>query len=157
MELNNLVKQLTGNRLLILALGIGLIIILVFFGKYESFEEIKIAPTNDIIKLIESIDVNKLEHSRIYTPLNIDSLTNKLTKKALEDNNLRKVIEQKSINIYGEIISNDKLKNYLKFMNLINQEGLPSFINESESELLSNQIKIILTTMPKSQFQLFKV
>ena len=53
------------------------------------------------------------------------------------------------IEIYGEIENNNELKMYLKFMNLINENAMPSFINECDEVLLNNKIKIILVTLPK--------
>ena len=101
-----------------------------------------------IDQLIDSINVNKLNYNTIYIPLDIDERVYQITKLALKDNKLRKIIDNKIIEIYGEIKNNDKLNIYLKFMNLINDNGLPSFINECDEVLLSNKIKIILVTLP---------
>lgn len=102
--------------------------------------------------LISIIDVTKLNYNTIYDPLQIfifDKRVFYITKLALKNKKIRKIIDEKMIEINGEIKNNNELKMYLKFMNLINGNGMLSFINESDEVLLSNKIKIILITLPK--------
>jgi hypothetical protein len=126
---------------------LGLIVCLIIITYYnyncEAFTK-----NLSIDQLIDSINVNKLNYNTIYIPLDIDERVYQITKLALKDNKLRKIIDNKIIEIYGEIKNNEKLNIYLKFMNLINDNGLPSFINECDEVLLSNKIKIILVTLP---------
>jgi hypothetical protein len=130
-----------------LGLIASLIILFINFKyNFESFEDTQNLP---IDKLIDSIDVNKLNFETIYIPVDIDKKTYDITKKALKDKKLKKIIENKMIEIYNQIKNNGKLKMYLKFMNLINEDDMPSFINEWEETLLYNKIKIILITLPK--------
>jgi hypothetical protein len=105
-----------------------------------------------IEQLIDVIDINKLNYNTIYDPLTIFKLDKRvfyITKLALKNKKIRKIIDKKIIEIYGEIKNNNELKMYLKFMNLINDDGMLSFINECDEVLLSNKIKIILVTLPK--------
>lgn len=130
-----------------LGLIASLIILLIYYKyDFESFAETKNLP---IDKMIDSIDITKLNYSRIYVPLDVDERAHQITKAALKDKKLRKIIENKIIGIYGEIKNNYELKMYLKFMNLINEDGMPSFINECDEVLLNNKVKIILVTLPK--------
>lgn len=133
-----------------LGLVASLIVILIYYKyDFELFTETKNLP---IDKMIESINVNKLNYNSLYDPFDIFELDKKalhITKAALKDKKLKKIIENKMIGIYGEIKNNDELKMYLKFMNLIREDGIPSFIDECEEVLLNNKIKIILTTLPK--------
>jgi len=126
-----------------LGLIVCLIIIIYYNYNCEAFTK-----NLSIDQLIDSINVNKLNYNTIYIPLDIDERVYQITKLALKDNKLRKIIDNKIIEIYGEIKNNEKLNIYLKFMNLINDNGLPSFINECDEVLLSNKIKIILVTLP---------
>jgi hypothetical protein len=128
---------------------ISSLIVLLIYYKYdtENFTGINDLPVD---QMIESIDTNKLTYNKFYLPLDIDERVNKITKMALKDKKLKKIINSKMIDIYEKIQNNQDLKMYLKFVNLINNEGLPSFINESEEIVLSNQIKIILVTLPNS-------
>jgi hypothetical protein len=127
--------------------------VLVYICNFESFDDIKSIPVD---KVINSLDIKKLNYNIIHSPIIIDELTFKLTKKAIREKDFRKIIENKIIQIFREIKNNNNLKIYLKFMNLINQYGLPSFINECDEVLLSNQIKIILVTMSKLDLDLLK-
>lgn len=81
---------------------------------------------------------------------------------------LEKVINKKIIDVYVLIKQNNeksnKIKNYLKFMNLVGESGLPSFIeinrttDMSKTNLISkeiillNEIKILLFLMPNNFF-----
>jgi hypothetical protein len=133
-----------------LGLVASLIIILIYYKyDFELFTETKNLP---IDKMIDSIDVNKLNYNTFDSHFDIIELDRKavhITKAALKDKKLKKIIENKMIEIYGEIKNNDELKMYLKFMNLIREDSMPSFINECEEVLLNNKIKIILMTLPK--------
>jgi len=141
-----------------LGLIASLIILLIYYNyDFELFAETK---NLSLDKLIDSIDVNKLEYNTLYGPNGIFELDKKslyITKIALNNNKLRKIIENKMIGIYEKIKNKEELKIYLKFMNLIREDGLPSFINECDEILLNNKIKIIIATMPKYYNKLLKI
>jgi hypothetical protein len=127
------------------------LIILVIYTNYkvEPFTE---TLNYNIDQKLEHIDIKKINYNIIIDPLKLLELEKKvydITKLALKDKKLKKLIDKKTIEIYREIKNNDELKMYLKFMNLINNNCLPIFINECEEVLLSNKIKIILVTLPK--------
>ena len=56
--------------------------------------------------------------------------------------------------IYNKIQNNNELKTYLKFINLINENGMPIFINEAESVVLANEVKIILIVENNKSYQI---
>ena len=103
-----------------------------------------------IKQLNKDFNIDKINYNLIYDPLKMFKLNENvfhITKLALQNTNLRKYIDYKIIKIYEQIRINSKLKKYLKFLNLINNDGIPIFINESDEVLLSNKIKIILITL----------
>jgi hypothetical protein len=141
-------KKLIQNQLLKIFLIITLVLIIIFLIIYnydlESFTDINKEP---IDKVLNSINIKKLNYSKSFSQNIFNDKAYQLTKKALKDNELKKIIESKMIEIYGEIINNESLKQYLKFINLINEEGKPIFMNESEEVLLLNKVKILLIVM----------
>ena len=82
-------------------------------------------------------------------------MTHKIFNQTKNNQELLEKIKLRLIDIYGEIQSNEEMKKFLKFNNLINDEGLPIFINESPEVLLLNEIKILLITLPKEQIENF--
>lgn len=119
----------------------GLIVTIVSLLIYYNYDFESFTETTNL-----PIDVSKLNYNKIYIPIDIYEKTHRITKLALKDKKLRKIIENKMVKIYGEIQNNNKLKRYLKFMNLINENGMPIFINEDDEVSLNNKIKIILIT-----------
>jgi hypothetical protein len=111
-----------------------------------------------IEKIIKNSDIKKLKwnYLRDGSIIEINDITGKLYKMTNQNNNLEKIIKSKLVEIYGEIKINTELKNFLLFNNLINNENLPVFINESESVILQNEIKILLLTMEKSSYNKIK-
>lgn len=141
-----------------LGLIASLIILFIYYNyDFELFTETK---KLSIDKLIDSIDIDKLEYNTFYDSNDIfklDKISLYITKLALKDNKLRKIIENKMIGIYEKIKNKQELKIYLKFMNLIREDGIPSFINECDEILLNNKIKIIISTLPNYYNKLFKI
>jgi hypothetical protein len=93
--------------------------------------------------------------SQIIYIIKIYEMTHKIFNQTKNNQELLEKIKLRLIDIYGEIQSNEEMKKFLKFNNLINDEGLPIFINESPEVLLLNEIKILLITLPKEQIENF--
>jgi hypothetical protein len=141
-------KQLFNvNNLLILS-GI---VFLAFCYKYkEKFNDEK-----KISQIILASSGNKFRYNYKYDIIKIDEMTHKIFNQTKNNQELLEKIKLRLIDIYGEIQSNEEMKKFLKFNNLINDEGLPIFINESPEVLLLNEIKILLITLPKEQIENF--
>ena len=138
MELNNF------NNIFLLLLPVVIILFLNFTDK--SSDNFTNSNTEDSLDLMEAIEAFKDPSYFNYSIIKMDESVGKIVKKALLDNDLKKKIKDKIFLIYNKIQANDELKTYLKFINLINEDGLPIFINESESVVLANEVKIILIT-----------
>lgn len=129
--------------------------LLVFFGLYyfscstEKFTETILT----VNKAIENVDPEKLRFGHNINIIRFEELCYKIVNKAKKDRKLLETIKQKTIKIYGEINRNKKLANYLKFNNLINSQNLPVFINEAPDVYLLNEVKIIVLTMNKNDFE----
>ena len=100
---------------------------------------------------------NEIRYNYRYDNIKIDEMTGKLLKQAKNDPEIKKKIKSKLIDVYGEIKNNQELRDYLKFNNLINDDNLPIFINESDDLELANEIKIYLITLPKKEFEKMKI
>jgi hypothetical protein len=141
----------------ILGIGLSVFSILYFCScNSENFGESNDNPNNTNItvdKAIENVNPNKLRYGHYINTIRFEELCYQIVKKAKKDKNLFETIKQKAIKIYGEINENEKLAEYLKFNNLINNENLPVFINEAKDVYLANEIKIILITMNKNDFE----
>ena len=138
MELNNF------NNIFLLLLPVVIILFLNFTRKSsDNFTNLN---TEDSLDLMEAIKTIEGPSHFNYSIIKMDEAIGKIVKKALLDNDLKKKIKDKMFLIYNKIQANDELKTYLKFINLINEDGLPIFINESESVVLANEVKIILIT-----------
>lgn len=81
-----------------------------------------------------------------YNIIQVDEDARELVKKARNDSKLRDDINNKMVAFYGELQNNKKLQDALKFLNLINDNNMPMFINEHRDNLMFNQIKILLIT-----------
>jgi hypothetical protein len=136
-------NEISENQLFkIFLLIISLVLVILLFQNCN-LELFTSTTKKSINEIFNDLNVKKLTYSKLL-PKNINSKVGLITKQALQDKKLRKIIEMKIIELYGEIIKNDELKQYLKFMNLINEEGKPIFLYESEEVLLANKIKILL-------------
>ena len=99
--------------------------------------------TSSFNNLIQNIDVKKLRYNYKYDPVLIDEQARSIYKMSRKHPRLLKEIDSKMMEIYKEIIINDKLKNYLFTNNLIDRDGMPIFLN-NRYESFVNKIKIIL-------------
>lgn len=104
-------------------------------------------------KAIDNVNHDKLRIGHTINVIRFEELCYKIMLKAKKDKKLLESIKQKVIKIYGEINRNKNLANYLKFNNLINNSNLPVFINEVQDVVLLNEIKIIVLTMNKNDFE----
>ena len=104
-------------------------------------------------KAIDNVNHEKLRIGHTINVIRFEELCYKIMLKAKKDKKLLESIKQKVIKIYGEINRNKNLANYLKFNNLINNSNLPVFINEVQDVVLLNEIKIIVLTMNKNDFE----
>ena len=104
-------------------------------------------------KAIDNVNHEKLRIGDTINVIRFEELCYKIMLKAKKDKKLLESIKQKVIKIYGEINRNKNLANYLKFNNLINNSNLPVFINEVQDVVLLNEIKIIVLTMNKNDFE----
>jgi hypothetical protein len=93
----------------------------------------------------------KLNYGHKYDIIKIDEITNKLVYLCKYYEQINKTVKTKLVDIYKEIRQNDELKKYLKFINLVDNNGDPLFINESPDVSLFNQIKILLVTLPQKE------
>lgn len=126
-------------------LSIVLFVIIFHLTKIENLDD---EQTNETTKLLNSVDVLQLNFERFPNHLEIDERAHKITQLALKDDMIRKTIDEKIIQIYGIITTNEKLKMYLKMLNLIDESGRPIFLDETDEVLLNNKVKIILATLP---------
>jgi hypothetical protein len=123
------------NNLFKIFVLIGLFIVcgyhLTITNKTETFTDVVSS-----VKVITNAPNNK-----------IDELARKIVKKSKSNPQIKSIINSKFINWYQHILTNPELKFYLKFNNLIDDNGMLLFINESDDVVLENQIKIILLTV----------
>ena len=98
---------------------------------------------------IENINSKKLNYGHKYDIIKIDEISNRLVFLCKYYEQLKSSIHMKLIDVYSQIKQNDELKNYLKLMNLIDDNGMPLFANQCEDVSLFNEIKILLVTLPK--------
>jgi hypothetical protein len=77
----------------------------------------------------------------------IDELARKIVKESKTNPQIKSVINNKFVRWYQHILTDSELKFYLKFNNLIDDNGMLLFVNESDDVVLENQIKIILLTV----------
>ena len=104
-------------------------------------------------KAIENVNPNKLRYIHNINIIRLEELCYQIVNQAKKNKKLLDTIKQKVIKIYGAINENKDLASFLKFNNLINSENLPIFINESTDVYLANEVKIILITMDKNDFE----
>ncbi len=126
------------------------LLFLVVFIIYLSVPQTENFSESSIEEKINQIDPTKLSYSYRYDIIKIDELAHKLVYLCNNYKNINQAIKLKLVDIYGEIKENDELKAYLKLMNLVDDNGIPLFINEAPDVSLFNQVKILLVTLPKS-------
>ena len=97
------------------------------------------------------VNITPLINDKKYDIIKVDTMANKLVKQTHTDKILEKKINDNMIDIFEEIQNNIKLKDYLKSINLIDNDGYPIFINESKDIVLFNMIKIQLILMKNIQ------
>ncbi len=116
-----------------------------FTGKLlNSFDSLK-----NKSELMQSQNPNNFQMDHTYNIIKTDEIANKLVYLCKYNTQLKHAIKFQFVNIYKQIKQNDRLKTYLKFLNLVDDAGVPIFINESDDVALFNQIKILLVTLPK--------
>ena len=91
------------------------------------------------------IDYMKYDYMT-YDIIKVDEDARILVNKAKTDPKVNNNINNKMVEFYGEIQNNTKLQDTLKFLNLINDNNMPLFINENPDNLMFNQVKILLIT-----------
>lgn len=106
---------------------------------------------NSIENNINKINPINLNYGHRYDIIKIDEISNKLVYLCKYYEQINKAVKSKLVDIYKEIKQNDELKNYLKFINLVDENGTPLFINESQDVSLFNQVKILLVTLPNKE------
>ena len=116
-----------------------IVIIAICFKYKEIFTKNK-----NITEIILSSNKPNLKFN--YNPVEIDEMTHKIFNESKNDPELVQKIKSRMVNVYSEINNDEKIKKFLKFNNLINDDGFPIFINESDDVLLKNEIKILLLT-----------
>jgi len=130
---------------------IFLLTLILCFVQYKDQINLENFSEGSIENKINKIDTFKLNYGHKYDIIKIDEITNKLVYLCKYYEQINKTVKTKLVDIYKEIQQNDELKNYLKFINLIDNNGDPLFINESPDVSLFNQIKILLVTLPKKE------
>ena len=137
-----------------------LLVVVIFLLRLKTKDTFTNSKTYDILDFDESVEAfGSFEAFDIlpnynYSIIKIDEAVGQIVKKALVDNNLKKIIKEKMVLIYNKIQNNNELKTYLKFINLINENGMPIFINEAESVVLANEVKIILIVENNKSYQI---
>jgi len=121
------------KNIIFIILGYLLIKSIVKFD--EQFTESSKLPDNNNI-----IDYPK------YDIIKVDDDARTLVRRAKADSKVRDNINNKMVEFYGELQNNTKLQDTLKFLNLINDNNMPLFINEHPDNHMFNQIKILLIT-----------
>jgi len=128
-----------------------LLIFIIGFVLFKENNQIENFSESTIKSKIDNINPIDLSYGHKYDIIKIDEITNKLVYLCKYYEQINKAVKTKLIDIYKEIKQNDELKNYLKFINLVDDNGVPLFINESPDVSLFNQIKILLVTLPKKE------
>lgn len=164
METDNFINLIKNNLFKIFLFGIVilllidtrhkfvfLLIFILCFIIYKEHNHIENFSESSIENKINKIDAINLNYGHQYDIVKIDEITNKLVYLCKYYEQINKAVKTKLVDIYKEIRQNDELKNYLKFINLVDDNGVPLFINESPDVSLFNQIKILLVTLPKKE------
>ncbi len=141
-------KQLFNvNSLLIFG---GIVLLAICYRNKEKFVN-----ENKLSEIILKSSSDNFRYNYKYDVVKMDEMTYQVFKETKNNPQLLEKIKSRLVEIYGELQSNEDMKKFLKFNNLVNDEGLPIFINESPQVLLLNEIKILLVTLPKDQIENF--
>ena len=125
----------------ILGFGLAIFVLLIFCCDLEIEDEY----TKDIIK----IKNRELKYDHTLETLKIEGLLDNFYNLAVSNSKFRDNIEQKILEVYSDMKTNEQLKQYLQFNNLVDGEGKLVFKNETFENILKNKIKIILNIMDK--------
>ncbi len=131
-----------------------------FFYKNKTKRNLSEYKSNKLVDIFNDFDINNIQYNYNWELIND---TAHIIKDKMNPE-LEKVIKKKIIDVYVLIKQNNEksnnIKNYLKFMNLVGETGLPIFIeinrttDMSKTNLISkeiillNEIKILLVLMP---------
>jgi len=136
------------------------LIIFILFLLYHVTGEPRINQYFTNTKDVVDININTIFDPNIIIPYHYDYMRNydipintlsyKIAKMAMYDKNLLNRIEQKILQISGDIRTNKDLKFYLKFKNIINDDNMLFFVDEDPMEFLKLKIKLILILLPKN-------
>lgn len=89
-------------------------------------------------------------HSTHFNEVDISEKAYKILQQTKTNKKLLTEIDNKILEVYNDIKTDNDLKNYLKFMNLINDDGYVFFSNENPDVYLFTKIKIILLIFPEN-------
>jgi hypothetical protein len=89
-------------------------------------------------------------HSTHFNEVDISEKAYKILQQTKINKKLLTEIDNKILEVYNDIKTDNDLKNYLKFMNLINDDGYIFFSNENPDVYLFTKIKIILLIFPEN-------
>ena len=99
------------------------------------------------------------EYTYNYTKLHdttindmVQNIMNKIKKNDKEAEILLNNIDKKILKIYDDSKNNLELKNYLKFMNFMNDDNTLFFSDENPDVYLFNKIKILVILFPNFSF-----
>lgn len=124
-----------------LAFGLAVFVLLTFCCDLEAEDEC----SNNVVKIKNS----KLKYDHTQETLKIDELLDNFYNLAISNPKFKDNIEQKILEVYFDMKTNEQLKQYLQFNNLIDGVGNLVFKNETPENILKNKIKIILNIMDK--------
>ena len=125
----------------ILGFGLAVFVLLIFCCDLETEDEC----TRDIVKIKNT----ELKYDHTLETLKIEGLLDNFYNLAVSNSKFRDNIEQKILEVYSDMKTNEQLKQYLQFNNLVDGEGNLVFKNETPENILKNKIKIILNIMDK--------
>jgi hypothetical protein len=89
-------------------------------------------------------------HSTHFNEVDISEKAYNILQQTKINTKLLNQIDNKILEVYDDIKTNNELKNYLKFMNLINDDGYIFFSNENPDVYLFTKIKILLIIFPQN-------
>jgi hypothetical protein len=130
-----------------------LFIICILTGSNDYFSN-----TDKMAQGIELLFTNEMHFNYLHNDdVVVSELAFKIANSAKKDPVLLQKIDQKILNISKEIMINSELKNYLKFKNCINNDGMIFFIHEDPMEFLKHKIKILLILLSRKNLNLINI
>lgn len=87
---------------------------------------------------------NKSQEKFKYDKIQVDDASKNMLSFAKNNEDYKKMIQMKMVDVYGLINSNKEIKNFLIFNNLIDNNGMPLYSHVNEESKLLNEIKILL-------------